>query len=164
MDSLLAGTLILPWKGHCAGYVVQRRCAGGNHSGLSGKPFRDQAKTVRLPAGITVRLQPGILFVFTPESFSRSPRNPVRLAPESAVIEQTAQPRARKSPTSHVGRPPWGAPISVDPKRTILDDGFGMSRISAIKIAPLLGVVLIVRQITSPVPNRRVPPVSVEST
>jgi hypothetical protein len=85
MDSLLAGTLILPWKGHCAGYDVQRRCACGNHSGLSRKPFRDQAKTVRLPAGITIRLQLGILFVFTPESFSRSPRNPVRLAPESAT-------------------------------------------------------------------------------
>src|SRR5271155_1186086 len=51
----------------------------------SRKPFREQAKTVRLPAGITIRLQPGILFVFTPESFSRSPRNPVRLAPESAL-------------------------------------------------------------------------------
>jgi hypothetical protein len=40
-------------------------------------------KTVRLPAGITVRDQPGIVFAFIPESFSRSPRNPVRLAPES---------------------------------------------------------------------------------
>src|ERR1700682_2781587 len=48
------------------------------------KPFRARAKTVRLPVGIAVRLQPGILFVFTPESFSRSPRNPFRLAPESA--------------------------------------------------------------------------------
>src|SRR5579859_4832113 len=52
----------------------------------SRKPFRAQAKTVRLPAGITVRLQPGILFVFTPESFSRSPRNPFRLAPESPHV------------------------------------------------------------------------------
>jgi hypothetical protein len=48
------------------------------------KPFRAPAKTVRLPAGIAVRLQPGIPFAFTPESFSRSPRNPFRLAPESA--------------------------------------------------------------------------------
>jgi hypothetical protein len=48
-------------------------------------PFRDRTKTIRLPAGITVRLQPGIPFVFTPESFSRSPRNPFRLAPESAT-------------------------------------------------------------------------------
>ena len=55
----------------------------------SRKPFRDRAKTVRLPAGITVRLQPGIPFVFIPESFSRSPRNPVRLAPESP-LEQPA--------------------------------------------------------------------------
>jgi hypothetical protein len=50
----------------------------------SRKPFRDRAKTVRLPAGITVRLQPGIPFAFIPESFSRSPRNPFRLPPESA--------------------------------------------------------------------------------
>src|SRR5229473_123906 len=53
--------------------------------GPSRKPFRDRAKTVRLPTGITVRLQPGIVFVFTPERFSRSPRNPFRLAPESAT-------------------------------------------------------------------------------
>jgi hypothetical protein len=49
-----------------------------SHSGI-------QRKTIRLPAGITVRLQPGIVFVFTPERFSRSPRNPVHLAPESAT-------------------------------------------------------------------------------
>jgi hypothetical protein len=34
----------------------------------SGKAFRDRAKTVRLPAGIIVRVQPGIVFVFTLES------------------------------------------------------------------------------------------------
>src|SRR3984893_17550273 len=51
----------------------------------SRKPFRARAKTVRLPPGIAVRLQPGIPFAFTPESFSRSPRNPFRLAPESAL-------------------------------------------------------------------------------
>jgi hypothetical protein len=50
----------------------------------SRKRFRARAKTVRLPVGIAVRLQPGIPFAFTPESFSRSPRNPFRLAPESA--------------------------------------------------------------------------------
>jgi hypothetical protein len=50
----------------------------------SRKRFRARPKTVRLPVGITVRLQPGIPFAFTPESFSRSPRNPFRLAPESA--------------------------------------------------------------------------------
>ena len=54
------------------------------------KPFRARAKTVRLHPGIAVRLQPGIPFVFTPESFSRSPRNPFRLAPESARTTQHA--------------------------------------------------------------------------
>ncbi|MGI8740966.1 MAG: hypothetical protein ACR2NN_00060, partial [Bryobacteraceae bacterium] len=49
------------------------------------------AKTVRLPAGITVRVQPGILFVFTPERSSRSPRNPVRLAPESPTLPPYAE-------------------------------------------------------------------------
>ena len=46
-----------------------------NHSGI-GRKRSPSARNL-------VRLQPGILFVFTPESFSRSPRNPVRLAPES---------------------------------------------------------------------------------
>jgi hypothetical protein len=46
-----------------------------SHSGI-------QRKTIRRPVGITVRLQAGIVFVFTPERFSRSPRNPVRLAPD----------------------------------------------------------------------------------
>ena len=71
---------------------VQRRLACGNHSGPSRKPFRDRAKTVRLPSGITVRLQPGIVFVFTPERFSRSPRNPFRLAPESTTDRQLHSP------------------------------------------------------------------------
>jgi len=45
-------------------------------SGLGRKPFA-------FLVGITVHVQPGILFVFTPECFSRSPRNRVRLRPES---------------------------------------------------------------------------------
>src|SRR5258707_14439021 len=85
MDSLLAGKLFLPFGGRLACHCdVQRRCLWKSFR-ASRKPFRAPAKTVRLRAGITVRLQPGILFVFTPESFSRSPRNPVRLAPESAL-------------------------------------------------------------------------------
>src|SRR5260221_8751585 len=83
MDSLLAGTLILPWRVHCAG-VMSSAVVPTKTFRASRKPFRARAKTVRLPAGIAVRLQPGIPFVFTPESFSRSPRNPFRLAPESA--------------------------------------------------------------------------------
>jgi predicted DNA-binding transcriptional regulator AlpA len=74
----------------CRGYV-QRRPALWKSFRASRKPFRDRAKTVRLPAGIAVRVQPGILFAFTPESFSRSPRNPVRLAPESAFRERLAK-------------------------------------------------------------------------
>src|SRR5450759_1622574 len=68
MDSLLAGTLILPWRVHCAGMMSSaalpcRKHSGHreSHSGLRRKPF-----------------------AFPPESFSRSPRNPIRLAPESA--------------------------------------------------------------------------------
>src|SRR5271156_6499297 len=79
MDSLLAGTLILPWRVHCAGCDVQRRSACGNHSGPSRKPFRGRAKTVRLPPGITVRLQPGILFVFTRNRFHVHPGIPFTL-------------------------------------------------------------------------------------
>ena len=71
MDSLLADTLIL-WKSHCAGYDVQRRRALKIFRG-SRKPFRARAKTVRLPAGITVRLHPGIVFAFTTESRSPCP-------------------------------------------------------------------------------------------
>jgi hypothetical protein len=36
-------------------------------------------------AGSTVHHQPGIAFIFIPERFSPSPRNPVHLASESAV-------------------------------------------------------------------------------
>src|SRR6185295_4258974 len=59
----LASRFIVP------GMMPMRRLPCGNHSGLIAKPFRDRAKTFRLPAGITVRLQPGTPFVFTPERF-----------------------------------------------------------------------------------------------
>ncbi|MFN9296177.1 MAG: hypothetical protein ACK6DZ_00510, partial [Acidobacteriota bacterium] len=61
----------------------QRRRARGNHSGPSRKQFRGGTKTIRVPAGIFVRVGPGIVFAFTPERFSPSPRNPVRFGPES---------------------------------------------------------------------------------
>src|SRR5437879_2564296 len=102
MDSLLAGTLILPWSVHCAGYDVQRRCACQNIPG-NAKAIPGSGETVRLPVGIAVRLQPGILFVFTPESFSRSPRNPFRLAPESA------ESRERETPRRGYCNPRWDA-------------------------------------------------------
>jgi putative transposase len=93
MDSLLAGTLILPWKGHCAGYDVQRRRAVETFRG-SRKPFRDQAKTVRLPAGITVRLQPGILFVFTRNRFRAHPGIPFAL-PRNPQMSKSAHTEAQ---------------------------------------------------------------------
>ena len=86
MDSLLAGTLILPWRVHCAGVMSSAAVPVEIIPGSSRKPFRDRMKTVRLLPGIAVRLPPGILFAFSPEPFSRSPRNPVRLPPESAPI------------------------------------------------------------------------------
>jgi hypothetical protein len=48
-------------------------------------------KTVRLPVGIAVHDQPGILFTFTPERFSRSSRNRVHHPPESAVFALRAR-------------------------------------------------------------------------
>jgi hypothetical protein len=97
MDSLLAGTLILPWKGHCAGYDVQRRRAVETFRG-SRKPFRDQAKTVRLPAGITVRLQPGILFVFTRNRFRVHPGIPFAL-PRNPHMKEIFSSRSTRNRT-----------------------------------------------------------------
>jgi hypothetical protein len=83
MDSLLAGTLILPWKGHCAGSDVQRRHAGKNIPGIAKAiPGSDEnhspsrrnhcSPSARNP----VRLHPGIAFAITPESLCALPRNP----------------------------------------------------------------------------------------
>src|SRR5947207_15069211 len=73
MESLMTGNLILPLEGSLCRYGVQRRSACRNHSGLIAKPIPRSGETVRLPAGITVRLQPVMLFTFAPESFSPSP-------------------------------------------------------------------------------------------
>jgi hypothetical protein len=93
MDSLLAGTRFLPWEIHCAGVNVQRHCVCGNHPGPSRKPFRARANAVRLSAGITVRLQPGIVFTFAPEPFSRPSRNPVHLRP-GILSEPLTEPQS----------------------------------------------------------------------
>src|SRR5713226_5890697 len=83
MDSLLAGTLILPWRVHCAGMTssaaVPVEIIPGHresHSGIGRKLFA---------------FPPESLFVFSPESCSPSARNAFRvhlgmlfrLAPES---------------------------------------------------------------------------------
>src|SRR5437016_13795565 len=71
MDSLLAGTLILPWRVHCAGMMssaaVPVEIIPGhreNHSGLGRKLFA---------------FPPESLFVFSPESCSPSARNAFRV-------------------------------------------------------------------------------------
>src|SRR5450759_2254665 len=73
MDSLLAGTLILPWRVHCAGMMSSaalpcRKHSGHreSHSGLRRKPFA---------------FPPESLFAFSPESCSPSPRNAFQVRP-----------------------------------------------------------------------------------
>ena len=85
---------------------VQRRCACGKPFRASRKPFRDRAKTVRLPAGITVRLQPGILFVFTPERFRvhpgilfALPRNPQSVTWVLAPVRRDLSPASTGHPS-----------------------------------------------------------------
>src|SRR6266496_2242646 len=57
----------------------------GKHSAPSRTPFRWTTRTVRLPTGIGVRLQTGMLFGFITECCSASDRNRVRLRPDSPV-------------------------------------------------------------------------------
>jgi hypothetical protein len=85
MDSLLAGTLILPWRVHCAGYDVQRRCACQNIPG--------NAKAI-----------PGSGENRSPSRRNRcspSARNPVRLRPESArsALDEMARGHAGRNPS-----------------------------------------------------------------
>jgi hypothetical protein len=85
MDSLLAGNLILPLEGSLCRYDVQRRCA---YRKLSGEHEHDSGLGRKLFAFTPESLfafAPESLFAFAPESFSRSPRNPFRLRPESTI-------------------------------------------------------------------------------
>ena len=73
--------------------IVQRRCSSccwsvEKHSAPSRTPFRQATKTVRLPTGIGVRLQTGMLFGITTESCSASQRNRVHLRPDSPTTSQ----------------------------------------------------------------------------
>jgi hypothetical protein len=72
MDILLAGNGPSLWKGRLPA-LMSNAATCGNHSGVSRTLFRGRPKSVRLP--------PGILFAFSPESCSGSSRNPVRLHP-----------------------------------------------------------------------------------
>jgi hypothetical protein len=78
MDSLLAGKLP-PFQGRLACHCdVQRRWACQKHSGHRESHSGFGRKQFAFP--------PESLFAFSPESCSRSPRNPFRLAPESALL------------------------------------------------------------------------------
>jgi hypothetical protein len=82
-------------------YDVQRRSACGNQSGLIVKIISGCCgKLFGFSLGITFHFQPGILFTIAPERFSRSPRNRVHLAPESAVCADLRRHRPHKVTTS----------------------------------------------------------------
>ena len=77
MDFLLAGTLssfidgvLMP--GDCPASLHLLLLVCGKHSAPSRTPFRQATKTVRLPNGIGVHLQTGMLFGITTESCSAS--------------------------------------------------------------------------------------------
>jgi hypothetical protein len=68
--------------------IIQRRLhllplACGKHSAPSRTPFRQATRAVRLPTGIGVHLQTGMLFGITTECCSASHRNRVHLRPDS---------------------------------------------------------------------------------
>src|SRR5450759_5059022 len=78
------------WKGPLPGVDVQRRYLWKT---FRGKPnsIPGSARKCSASARNPVRLQPGILFGFTPECCSASARNPVRLAPEYAYYQWDAR-------------------------------------------------------------------------
>src|ERR1039457_3132739 len=90
MDFLLAGTLSsfidgVSMPGDCPASLHLLLLVCGKHSAPSRTPFRQATKTVRLPTGIGVHLQTGMLFGITTESCSASERNRVHLRPDSPL-------------------------------------------------------------------------------
>src|SRR6266852_4760026 len=66
-DNLLAGKLILPFRGRLLAIVLSSAASLWKlFPGSSRTRFRDRPETVRLHRGIRVHLHPGILFGFTP--------------------------------------------------------------------------------------------------
>ena len=65
-------------------YDVQRRFAYQKHSGEHEYASGIGRKPFAFPSESLFAFSPESLFAFAPESFSRSPRNPFRLRPESA--------------------------------------------------------------------------------
>src|ERR1035441_5230598 len=90
MDFLLAGTLSsfiygVSMPGDCPASLHLLLLVCGKHSAPSRTPFRQATKTVRLPTGMGVHLQTGMLFGITTESCSASERNRVHLRPDSTL-------------------------------------------------------------------------------
>src|ERR1017187_5730949 len=90
MDFLLAGTLSsliygVSMPGDCPASLHLLLFVCRKHSAPSRTPFRRATKTVRLPTGIGVHLQTGMLFGITTESCSASERNRVHFRPDSPM-------------------------------------------------------------------------------
>src|SRR5271165_583161 len=97
MDILLAGTLSslidgVSMPGDCPASLHLLLLVCGKHSAPSRTPFRRATKTVRLPTGIGVHLQTGMLFGITTESCSASERHRVHLRPDSPVRKDHSDP------------------------------------------------------------------------
>jgi hypothetical protein len=91
-DNLLAGKLILPFKGRLPAIVLSSAaiCLWKSFR-RSRTQFRDRPETVRLHPGTGVHLHPGILFEIIPEHRSESSRNRVHLAPDSPAAKMLTE-------------------------------------------------------------------------
>lgn len=97
---LLAGTLTLPWRVHCAKCDVQRHSACGNHSGLIVKAVPGYCeKPFAFP--------PELLFTFSPESCSPSPRNAFHVHPGIAFTLLRNRHLQPCREVAKVGRTKW---------------------------------------------------------
>lgn len=87
MDTLLAGTLIFPCGGHCAGMMSSAAQPVEIIPGMvKSVPGRRENRSPSFPESLSPSA--GILVTLTSERFSRSPRNRVHLAPESTAGAQ----------------------------------------------------------------------------
>ena len=106
----------------------------GKHSAPSRTPFRQATKTVRLPTGIGVHLQTGMLFGITTESCSASQRNRVHLRPDSPLPahdllfnkKSTDDKSGKANVAAHAGSDVWGVLYTIpDADLDKLDKGEG---------------------------------------
>jgi hypothetical protein len=103
MDTLLAGTLILPWRVHCAGIVSSAAAPCGNHSGLIVKTIPGQREN-------PFAFPSESLFTFSPESCSPSPRNAFHVHPGIAFT-------FLRNPHQRPGSPAVAIPLEQTPQK-----------------------------------------------